>query len=878
MSILISGILKDASGGILPNIPILFKSLKTNLNILTGIDTTIRTNVNGGYSVDITPGSYSVYINIGGHGQYKVGDIQVYSDSEPGTLESFLTIPGVSGITPEILAQVVQARLDAINAANNAASDATTIINSQLQSQREEFDAFLLSSGYEYLGDYAQGPFQFERRNQYIRYNNQYYRLNNSTPTGFTTSGTDDASFLLDVSHFLLMDGDTIRQSLGSVYGFGMLGQSLYSDIRSYTGDHVSLMCCGGNARLDGAQGIFDQVPGGAVMTIPDDDCVHIRDTLGRLWKRRFEGDEIHMAWARAKSLKQTTAPQDLAFKNCLKAASSISESGYPQSIIRALDNATTYLAEKHYIRCGNFPEYMAWKLPPNGGGSRFGLRGKWAQGIEAGWFIVQANNPVFDFIIDNTGVDFNLDSYTFEQLQDIVENSYILRLESMVNAPEFNIHAGNYPGTVLYSLGKSDYSAVTAHWPDLTATLPSIQNVGKAAFNVKHCGRAFLLKNCGAGMGHFHSMWVQDTAIPSWMYSCYDVTMLFEDYVPHTEERGGLIFEACGTLSLNNILTGAGGVGHLCIWDCRNVTIDKHISICGAPTYAESNPNLYAGEICNSEVAIYGVHAQGSGKFMRVGFNSRLTFYHLTAWDVAQLIFGTNDLNLLKYRGQRAAVLNDPIKVFLESGFVQSANTADKGWPCQPLIVYDETIGSDFQLLFNLEANNNHSGYDTQPEALLALIDIRSTSPTGEVALGPESKLEGNTSNYVVRLANKNQLKDVLTRKTNFVRIRYTDDGSQSSFSLRHASHPLQGTVVGRNAAYSYPYRRPGLYSVKITIPSTGGSFSVTHNGLTICEQDQVGFHRVLVDLRFQETIQITINGGEAVTMTNAEWRYCVG
>lgn len=665
---------------------------------------------------------------------------------------------------------------------------------------------------------------------------------------------------------------------LASSDGFSLIGQATYSQIRSFTGSGNSIMCGGCETRLDGGEGIFDQVPGGAVMTTPDDGCVFIRDTIGRLWKRRYEGNEILMAWAGAKSLKQTTDPQDPAFRKCLQAAASLSESGYPQSIIRGLDNATTYLAEKHHIRCGNFPEYMAWKLPPDGGGRRFGIKGTWAQGLGAGWFVVQANHPLFDFTIDNTGIDFNLDAYTDEEIKVLVEDNYILRLEAMVNAPEFNVHAGNHPGTVLYSLGKSDYSAVTAQWPDLTTVLPSIQNVGKATFNIKHCGRDFLLKNCGAGMGHFHSVWTQDNSQPGYIWRCYDITMTFEDYVPHTEERGGLIFSECGTLSLENILTGAGGIGHLCVWDCRNTTMNKHISICGAPTYAQSNPNLYAVEICNSEVAIYGVHAQNSGKFMRVGFNSRVTFYHTTAWDIAQMILGTNDLSLLKYRGQRAAVLNDPIKVFLESGFVQSANTADKGWPCQPLIVFDETIGGDFQLLFNLEANNNHSGYDTQPEALLALIDIRSTSPNGEVVLGEQSKLEGNTTNYVLRLANKNQLKDVFTRKTNFVRIRYTDDNSQSSFALRHANHPLQGTVVGRNASYSYPYKRPGLYSVKITIPSGGGSFSVTHNGFTIYEQDQPGIHRVLIDLRFQETVQITINGGETVTMTNAEWRYYVG
>ncbi|OUH41862.1 hypothetical protein AZ019_002773 [Klebsiella pneumoniae] len=78
------------------------------------------------------------------------------------------------------------------------------------------FEQFLLSSGYVFLGDYEDGPFQFSARNQYIRYNDQYYRLNATTDVGFTTTGTDAISFANDVAHFVLMDGDTLRQNLGS--------------------------------------------------------------------------------------------------------------------------------------------------------------------------------------------------------------------------------------------------------------------------------------------------------------------------------------------------------------------------------------------------------------------------------------------------------------------------------------------------------------------------------------------------------------------------------------------------------------------------------------------------------------------------------------
>lgn len=91
--------------------------------------------------------------------------------------------------------------------------------NAAQQERADQFQQFLLSSGYVFLGDYEDGPFQFSARNQYIRYNDQYYRLNATTDVGFTTTGTDAISFANDVAHFVLMDGDTLRQNLGSGEG-----------------------------------------------------------------------------------------------------------------------------------------------------------------------------------------------------------------------------------------------------------------------------------------------------------------------------------------------------------------------------------------------------------------------------------------------------------------------------------------------------------------------------------------------------------------------------------------------------------------------------------------------------------------------------------
>ncbi|HGV3479878.1 TPA: hypothetical protein ACNGY6_002721, partial [Klebsiella variicola subsp. variicola] len=112
-------------------------------------------------------------------------------------------------------------------------------IFSESQTDKENrFQQFLNTSGYVFLGDYQDGPFQFSARNQYIRYDNEYYRLNAATDVGFTTTGIDATSFANDVTHFVLMDGDTLRQNLGSGDGFKYIGQvASYAALKNITPD-----------------------------------------------------------------------------------------------------------------------------------------------------------------------------------------------------------------------------------------------------------------------------------------------------------------------------------------------------------------------------------------------------------------------------------------------------------------------------------------------------------------------------------------------------------------------------------------------------------------------------------------------------------------
>lgn len=687
------------------------------------------------------------------------------------------------------------------------------------------------------------------------------------------------AGTLVDMTIGVDSDVDTgvvasVLGLLSAPDGASFIGEATYAQVRAYSGDATYLRVGGYSTKGDGGQGEFDRI---VDSTAPDDDCVHLHDALGRVWRRRMgTGNVIRMAWAGAKSTFQSPAPQDAAFRNCLKAAATLSGIGYPQSIIAGLDFGFVRIGAQHHIRCGTFPESLSWKYPASGAGNRFGIDGQFCFDEGAGFFVVQANHPLFRMTVDNTRVAFNTENYTDEQIAVLVQNNWILRLESMVNAPELDLQVGNYPGTVLYSKGKLQYSDVTAIWPDLTSTLPSIQNFGKVAINIKTCGRDFYLNNTGAGLGHMHSVWTQNNSQPGQFNSCYDLTLTFEDYVPHTETRGGLIFNACGTLSLENILVGAGGVGHVAFWDCRNVSMNREIGICGNTLWSNSNTadDLYSMEICNSEVTIGAAHAQNAGKYMRVGFNSQVTIQHMTCWNLTKLCEMTNDLSKLKYRGQRAGFTGDPSRVYFNGGFAQNLNAASVGAPPEPVITIDATVGGDFELHYNLWTNNVHAGYEAADEAKLAIIESLSTSATGEVSIGPSAKLEGNATNYVIRLANKAQLKAVDTRKTSFCRVRYTEDGSQSSFAMREASHPNGTTVIPIDGStFAYAQRRPGKYFVSIVIPPGGGSCSVNKNGFPVFQTTAVGTHNVNLDLKYQE--QVTFATSNVAAPATAQWRY---
>ena len=141
------------------------------------------------------------------------------------TIDSFVNSPEISvttrtGIVRDTMfgmqKKADEQRIAASVALAEQMDSQESAFNAAQTDKEDRFQGFLNSSGYVFLGNYEDGPFQFSARNQYIRYDTQYYRLNAATDVGFTTTGTDATSFASDVTHFVLMDGDTLRQNLGS--------------------------------------------------------------------------------------------------------------------------------------------------------------------------------------------------------------------------------------------------------------------------------------------------------------------------------------------------------------------------------------------------------------------------------------------------------------------------------------------------------------------------------------------------------------------------------------------------------------------------------------------------------------------------------------
>lgn len=102
------------------------------------------------------------------------------------------------------------------------------------------FQQFLLTSGYQFLGDYENGPYTITELNQVIRYQGELWRLNASTTPPYTTTGINSTSWAIDVTHLVSVGDANLRQELSFSSGLKLIGQcASIAALRAITLDYV---------------------------------------------------------------------------------------------------------------------------------------------------------------------------------------------------------------------------------------------------------------------------------------------------------------------------------------------------------------------------------------------------------------------------------------------------------------------------------------------------------------------------------------------------------------------------------------------------------------------------------------------------------------
>lgn len=103
MSVLISGALINGAGVPMAECKIYLDALVNTSEVVTESFAVIETDAAGQYAFEAQKGKYTVHIKQKNGPKCCVGDIAVYDDSKPGTLNDFLTAPNEGDLKPDVV-------------------------------------------------------------------------------------------------------------------------------------------------------------------------------------------------------------------------------------------------------------------------------------------------------------------------------------------------------------------------------------------------------------------------------------------------------------------------------------------------------------------------------------------------------------------------------------------------------------------------------------------------------------------------------------------------------------------------------------------------------------------------------------------------------
>ncbi|MGT3282624.1 prophage tail fiber N-terminal domain-containing protein, partial [Yersinia enterocolitica] len=109
---------------------IILKARVNTAEVVMRTIATITTGRNGEYSFEAQVGRYCVYLRHGWSNEYCVGDITVYDDSKPGTLNDFLIALDEGDLKPDVVKRFEELVAQAQQSADMAAESAQQVSQS----------------------------------------------------------------------------------------------------------------------------------------------------------------------------------------------------------------------------------------------------------------------------------------------------------------------------------------------------------------------------------------------------------------------------------------------------------------------------------------------------------------------------------------------------------------------------------------------------------------------------------------------------------------------------------------------------------------------------------------------------------------------------
>ncbi|EFT3118568.1 shikimate transporter, partial [Escherichia coli] len=149
MSVLISGALINGAGVPMAECKIYLDALVNTSEVVTESFAVIETDAAGQYAFEAQKGKYTVHIKQKNGPKCCVGDISVYNDSKPGTLNDFLTALDESDLKPDVVKRFEELAQQAQQSAEAAAE-------SERQAGQHVADAQQIKSDCETLADNVQ--------------------------------------------------------------------------------------------------------------------------------------------------------------------------------------------------------------------------------------------------------------------------------------------------------------------------------------------------------------------------------------------------------------------------------------------------------------------------------------------------------------------------------------------------------------------------------------------------------------------------------------------------------------------------------------------------------------------------------------------------